>query len=343
MKKNSGISRSASGSSLRHPSFRRSRQGSTVYSFSSHSSRDRDESTAQAHPLNSIIDKSKLPRVCVLVTQLEHFDKDTYVTCQSPDQSNQSLSLEESSLRTISSFPGGIEEGFIVPDSQSLPGSSSFTLTSSGSRYSSSIDHSSFIATAQVSSTVSTFTSCQKGSSSIVVHNSSDSSTRPRGVFVPASHSSTASSQKTESAPLPYSAGYPASPRVQARQASLLRSRSEVTLLSSYERQLQERNLLSEDSAGAVRSVEGDQDTSRRSPRQDSQRALSPVEIQIPGSIEGIIHHSVPTDRQTAEENLVLQTQLPSQFTSDIKKSHTTSARKLIHHIHELYVLNAII
>ena len=285
------------------PSIRPSTRNTTSGSAENHHLQDKDGSQKKSGSNHSCVGTSKPGAVHVRISPGGDFDKDLYVTYQSSSSSTKSFLVTGSSRGTNQSYSLGTQEDFIVPDSQSLPGSSSFVPTLSGSKDSNSANHSQIVGTVQLLSTLTSIASPPVGSSGLIIPDSNGSDTGSVGVTGSASHSSIPNPQILGPAPL---LSFPepltsSSAHVQQQTYS-----SGTVSLSRHSQRTQEQSSLILDSQGT------DQE----------------IQIHVPGSIEEITSHQSSSITQCTEEHLILQTQLPSHtFSTETNGRDTSTCR----------------
>lgn len=310
---------------------RQIRSGSTTGSVS----RPASESSRVGNSQHRSLGISGVPRVLVQISQHRDFDKDLYVTYQSSSSTQATQSAAQQSLSsscgptwgTVTSSLGIGESSGIVPDSQSLPGSSSYVPTASTSRdlnITNSLDPTSSVRNQERTPAAAS----DAGLVSPVRVVSNNSIEDFSGIVVLASQPSTESSQRRKSAPPPSSADTSSLLLLGDQPPSLPRSASDPATNCRLDRQVQDKDSFITRFANTRRRVNRViQDSSQSlssSQAKDSGSPLQLVEIQVPGSIEQRSFKSVRVDPESAESSLVFQTQVPLE-----SLSHSQSQRFL--------------
>lgn len=285
------------------------------------------EQTASLSGLNPI-------NITVQVSQHSNFDRDLYIPYQS------SLSTRESSSSLprhpksafvqpsppTSSTPRTADSKGVVPDSQSLPGSSSYEPTSSTSLVVLGADQDQII------------------HQSFVLHNSTDLESSTGGVAeanesiedssavaVATGQPSVIASERSRSEPAPKITKPPSSSPSGARFPAIPRSISNPT--STHQDQHQCRTLVSKhlsehhsvhDQVTHIQSAIDSQSSNPTKPRHTQRRQIS-SEVQIPGSADRNSHQSHPV-YDSPTNSLVFQTQVPLAFASQGSRVSLTSA-----------------
>ena len=270
------------------------------------------------------------PHIIVQVSQHSSFDKDLYIAYQS------SLSTQgTSSLLPIHTQLG--LEGFspplthspadsngIIPDSQSLPGSSSYRPTSSASLAVLGADHTPLSPQHRA---LHNNTDLESSTGGVV--EAKDSIEDSSAVVIEASQPSVITSERSRSEPAPTTTESSSASSFGAQLRSLARSTSDPS--PTYHGQHQRRVLVSKDlcahSVVQDQVIEGPADLqSLHQPRAGyTQQRQRSSKVQVPGSV-GRSSHQSQTVNDSPVHSLVFQTQVPLAFASQGSRVSLTPA-----------------
>ena len=270
--------------------------------------------TSLHYPLNR-------PNIIVQVSQHSSFDKDLYIAYQSSlsTQGTTSLLRTHTQLGLGGSSPpplthSSADSNGVIPDSQSLPGSSSYRPTSSASLAVLGADHTPLVPQHRVFHNNTDLESSTGG-----VGEAKDSIEDSSAVVIEASQPSVIAlgTLKSKTAPATTESSSPSSFGAQLR--SLARSTSDPT--PTCQGQHQSRALVSKDlcAHSLVRDRVIEDPPNFQSPHQPRtgythQRQRS-SKVQVPGSVDRSSYQSHTVDDSPAH-NLVFQTQVPLAFAS---------------------------
>ena len=276
------------------------------------------EQTASHSPFNP-------PNITVQVSQHSSFNRDLYVAYQSSlstgGTSSLLLSHPNSGLEELSSPPrtthSPVDSDGIIPDSQSLPGSSSYRPASSTS-----------LAVLRADQTPLSHNNTDLETPTGGVPEANNSIEDSSAVVVETSQPSVIAFVRSRSEPTP-SIELSSASSFGAQLRSLPRSTSDPTC--TYHSQHQRQNIVSElpcdNHIRQYRVIQGSADL--QSPHQTQagytqQRQRSP-EVQVPGSADRNSHDSHTVD-DSQSQSLVFQTQVPLAFASQGCRVSVTSA-----------------
>ncbi len=267
------------------------------------------------------------PSIIVRVSQHSSLDRDLYVAYQSSlsTQSNLSSLIPRQNSRDRESIP---ESNGIIPDSQSLPGSSSYQPSSSTSLVVLGADQAPL---AHQTSFLHNSTDLESPSGEIA--RSNDSIEDSSAFVVAASQASIIESERSKSEPAPDTTESSSGSPFGARFPSLPRSTSDPT--STFHDQHRRRAIVSEHPRKhhiiydqVIRSTADFQSPHQRGVGQTQQRQTS-SEIQVPGSADRSSHQS----HNSSAHSLVFQTQVPLAFASQGSRVSNTSAGMSSSHV----------
>lgn len=259
--------------------------------------------------------------IIVQVSQHSNFDKDLYVAYQSSLSTQGNL---HPLLPHPVSGPAESSHNSIVPDSQSLAGSSSYQPTSSTSSAVLGVDQAPLT---HKSCVLYNSTDLESSTGEIVETN--DSIEDSSAVVVAASQPSVIASERSRSEPAPSTAESSSASLSGARFPSLPRSTSDPT--STYHDQQRRRAFVSGHPSGyhiahdqaVQRSLEF-QSPHRTGAKHTQQRQRS-SEVQVPGSADRNSHQSPAVDDSPAH-SLIFQSQVPLAFASQGSRVSIPSA-----------------
>ena len=297
------------------------------------------------HIQSPSIDAANLPSVIVQISQHSSFERDLYITYQSSllTQGNSSSlvqhpdsGLGESSPEPETSAAPAIEKDGIVPDSQSVPGSSSYVPTSSTSPDNTSIDHPPPTSESQISSSAHINIACNfelSNSSAAGIGNSiEDVNEHSSALEVAESLLSVHTSQRSKSEPAPSSIGTSTSTSSRAQPSSSPRSASDPAKYIRIDQQqthrdnpVSEKDQSNHDQAVDDSSIPGSQFRGHADFSEEHQR-LS--EVQVPGSTDSLPKQGLEDQAANSECSLVFQTQVPLAFASQGTRISITSTGK---------------
>lgn len=267
------------------------------------------------------------PNIIVQVSQHSSFDKDLYVAYQhslSTQENASSLLSHPSSGVGKSSPPATFDSNGIIPDSQSLPGSSTYEPTSSTSLAVLGADQAPII---HQSRFFHNSTDLDSSTGGVAV--ASDSIEDSSAVVVAASQPFVIASERSRSEPAPNTTESSSASPFGARFPSLPRSTSDPT--STYYNQHRHRAIVSE--RPTDHSITHDQiiptSADFQSPHQTGTRHTHQCqrssEVQVPGSADQRSHQSHAVENSPAH-SLVFQTQVPLAFASQGSRVSILSA-----------------
>ena len=254
--------------------------------------------------------------IIVQVSQHSSFERDLYVAYQSSlsNQGNLSSPLPRRKSGSGESSP---DSNGIIPDSQSLPGSSSYQPTSSTSLVVLGADQAPLT---HQTSVLHNSTDLESSSGGIVESN--DSIEDSSAVVVAASQASTIASERSKSEPAPDTTELSSGSPFGARLPSLPRSTSDPT--STFHDQHRRRAIPRKYQIihdHVIRSTADFQSPHQRGVGQTQQRQRS-LEIQVSGSADRSSHQS----HTSSAHSLVFQTQVSLAFASQSSRVSITSA-----------------
>lgn len=298
---------------------------------SSSISPDHDRGTSKV--LGQISSHSPLnpPHIIVQVSQHSSFDKDLYITYQSSLSTQETSSLPpihtELGLEGLSHPPSTHSpagSNGIIPDSQSLPGSSSYKPTSSASLAVLGADHTPLNSQHPVLHNNTDLESSTGG-----IAEAKDSIEDSSAIVIEASQPSVIASERSRSEPAPTTTESSSTSSFGAQLCSLARSTSDPT--PTYHGQHQRRTLVSKDLC--TDSVVQDQVVKNLAEFQSPDQLLSgftqqrqrSAKVQVPGSVDRSSHQSYTLD-DSPVHSLVFQTQVPLAFASQGSRVSLTPA-----------------
>ena len=282
------------------------------------------EQTSSHSPLNP-------PHITVQVSQHSSLDKDLYITYQSSlsTQGRSSslpihtqLGLEGSSPPPLTHSPA--DSNGVIPDSQSLPGSSSYRPTSSASLAVLGADHTPLNPQHRVSHNNTDLESSTRG-----VAEAKNSIEDSSAIVIEASQPSVIASERSRSEPAPTTTESSSASSLEAQLRSLARSTSDPT--PTYHGHHPRRALVSRDFC--TQSVVQDQVIKGladfQSPHQlraeYTQQRQRSSKVQILGSVDRSPHQGYTVD-DSPVHSLVFQTQVPLAFASQGSRVSLTPA-----------------
>ena len=290
-----------------------------------------DRGTSEILRQTSLHSPLNPPHIIVQVPQHSSFDKDLYITYQSSLSTQGTSSLPpihtQLGLEGLSSPPSThspADSNGIIPDSQSLPGSSSYKPTSSASLAVLGADHTPLNPQHRVLNTNTNLESSTGG-----VTEAKDSIEDSSAIAIEVSQPSVIASERSRSEPAPTTTESSSISSFGAQLRSLARSTSDPT--PTYHGQHQRRALVSKDLC--TDSVVQDQvvkgladfqspDQSRPGCTQQRQRS---AKVQVPGSVDRSSLQSYTLD-DSPVHSLVFQTQVPLAFASQGSRVSLTPA-----------------
>ena len=279
-----------------------------------------DQEKSSARVVEQSSSHLKRSNIIVQISQHSSLDKDLYIAYQSSLSSEQTSSLivphkssglEESSLPTTDSL---VDSNGIIPDSQSLPGSSSYRPTSSTSLVVLGADQTPLNYQSRVSQLDNT-----NLESSISAVTETSGSIGDSSVVIPASQPSFAASERSRSEPAPNTSRSSLASSFGPRLPSIPRSASDPK--SIYHDQRRRRVFISQDSSDQFiahdQAIQGPTDfqSAHQTPTGYTQQGQRPSEVQVAGSADRNSHRSHAVDDKSTN-GLIFQTQVPLAFAS---------------------------
>ena len=301
------------------------------YKTDSSISPDHDRGTTEVLGQTSLHSPLNPPHITVQISQHSSFDKDLYIAYQSSlsTQGTSSLPSIHTKLGLERSSPPPsthslADSNGIIPDSQSLPGSSSYRPTSSASLAVLGADHTPLNPQHRVLHNNTDLESSTGG-----VAETKDSIEDSSAIVIEASQPSVIASERSKSEPAPTTAESSSTSSFGAQSRSLARSTSDPTL--TYHAQHQRRDLVSKDlcthSVVQGQVIKGLADS--RSPHRlragYTQQRQRPSKVQVPESVDRSSHQSYTVD-DSPIHGLVFQTQVPLAFASQGSRVSLTPA-----------------
>ena len=297
------------------------------------------------HIQSPSIDATNLPSVIVQISQHSSFERDLYIAYQSSlsTQGNSSSlvqhpdsGLGESSPEPETFATPAIEKDGIVPDSQSVPGSSSYVPPSSTSPDNTSIDQPPPTSEPQISSSahINIASNFEIANSSAVGIGDSieDANEHSSALEVAESPLSVHTSQRSKSEPAPSSIETSTSTPSRAQPPSLPRSASDPAIYFRIDQQqthrdnpVSEKDQSNHDQAVDDSSISDSQFRGHADFSEEHQR-LS--EVQVPGSTDSLPKQGLEEEAANSECSLVFQTQVPLAFASQGTRVSITSTGK---------------
>ena len=271
------------------------------------------------------------PHIIVQVSQHSSFDKDLYITYQSSPSTQGTSSLPhihtQRGLEGLSPPPlthSSADSNGIIPDSQSLPGSSSYKPTSSASLAVLGADHTPLNPQHLVLLHHTDLESSTGG-----VAEAKDSIEDSSAIVIEASQPSVIASERSRSEPAPTTTESSSTSSFGAQLRSLARSTSDPT--PAYHGQHQRQALVSKDLCTdsiaqdqVVKGLADFQSPDQLRPGCTQQRQRS-AKVQVPGSVDRSSHQSYTLD-DSSVHSLVFQTQVPLAFASQGSRVSLTPA-----------------
>ena len=276
----------------------------------------------------------------VQVSQHSSFDRDLYITYQSSlsTQGNSSSvaqhpdsGLGDSSPEPETSVTPAIEKDGIVPDSQSVPGSSSYVPISSTSPHSTGVDQSSLISPPEHISTAPNLELFN--SSAVGIGDSIEDATEHSLVLeIAESPLSVRTSQRSRSEPapdliqpsisIPFRAEPPSLPRSASDPGAHFRINQQQIHRNKpiFEKNQGDHGQPVEDSLFSESQIHDHADFSKQRER------LS--EVQVPGSTDSLPKQGFERVTSNSEPSLLFQTQVPLAFASQGTRVSITPAGK---------------
>ena len=295
---------------------------------------DHDRGISEVYGQTSSHSPLNPPHIIVQISQHSSFDKDLYIAYQSSlsTQGTSSLLPVHTQLGLEGSSPSlthsPADSNGIIPDSQSLPGSSSYRPTSSASLAVLGADHTPLNPQHRVLHNNTDLESSTGG-----VPEAKDSIEDSSAVVIEASQPSVIASERSRSEPAPTTTESSSASSFGAQLRSLARSTSDPT--PTYHGQHQCRALVSKDlcAHSVVQSqvVKGlaDFQSSSQSRAGYSQQRQRSSEVHVPGSVDRSSHQSYIVD-DSPVHSLVFQTQVPIAFASQGSRVSLTPAGESI-------------
>ena len=292
---------------------------------------NRDRGTSEVLGQTSSHSPLNPPHITVQVSQHSSFDKDSYITYQSSLSSQGTSSLlpihTQFGLEGSSPPPSThslADSNGIIPDSQSLPGSSSYRPTSSASLAVLGADHTPLNPQHRVSNKNTDLESSTGG-----VAEAKESIEDSSAIVIEASQPSVIASERSRSEPAPTTTESSSTSSFRAQLRSLARSTSDPT--PTYDGQHQRRALASK--GLCTHSVIQDQVIKGLADFQSPHRLRAGYtqqrqrfsKVQVPGSVDRSSHQSYTVD-DTPIHSLVFQTQVPLAFASQGSRVSLTPA-----------------
>ena len=296
---------------------------------SSHHLKDKRETLSDSRdtPSRSNIDG---PKLVVQVSQHNSFDRDLYVAYQSPlpTQDKSPSFIAHSDTETgISLLPAAFDSNSIIPDSQSLPGSSSYAPTSCASSAVLGVGQAPFGRKSRILSNSADIESSTGGLADAI-----ELSEVSSAIVVATSQPSIISSARSRSEPIRSATDSSSASPFGARLPSLPRSTSDPT--STYHSQHQRQIIVPEHPSGdrtkldQIIQYSAEFQSFPQVGTEHTQQGLRSSEIQVPGSVDRNSHQYHAADDSPAH-SLVFQTQVPLAFASQGSRVSITSAGTL--------------
>ena len=270
------------------------------------------------------------PKVVVQVSQHSSFDRDLYVAYQSPlpTQDKPASFIAYSDSETgISLLPAALGSNSSIPDSQSLPGSSSYAPTSCASSAVLGVDQAPPIRRSRISCNSTDIESTTGGLADVI-----ESSEVSSAIVVATSQPSVTSSARSRSEPLRGTIDSSSASPFGARLPSLPHSTSDPT--STYRSHHQRQIIVPEHPSGDRTKLHQIIQYSARfqsfpqAGTEHTQQGQRSSEIQVPGSADRISHQYHEAE-DSPTHSLVFQTQVPLAFASQGSRVSVTSAGTL--------------
>ena len=270
------------------------------------------------------------PKVVVQVSQHNSFDRDLYVAYQSPlhTQNRASSFIAHSDSETgISLLPAAFDSNSIIPDSQSLPGSSSYAPTSCASSAVLGVDQAPLSRRSRILCNSTDIESTTGGLADAI-----ESSEVSSAIVIATSQPSVTSSARSKSEPLRGPIDSSSASPFGARLPSLPRSTSDPT--STYHSQHQRQIIVPEHRSGDRIKVDqiiqypADFQSFPQVGTEHTQQGQRSSETQVPGSADRNSHQYHAAEDSPAH-SLVFQTQVPLAFASQGSRVSITSGGTL--------------
>ena len=270
------------------------------------------------------------PKVVVQVSQHNSFDRDLYAAYQSPlptQDKTPSLRAHSDSETGISLLPAAVDSNSIIPDSQSLPGSSSYAPTSCASSAVLGVYQAPPSRRSRILCNSTDIESTTGGLADAI-----ESSEVSSAIVVATSQPSITSSARSRSEPLRGTIDSSSASPFGARLPSLPRSASDPT--STHLCQHQRQIIVPEHPSGNRTKLDqiipysaGFQSFPQVA-TEHTQQGQRSSEIQVPGSADRISHQYHAAE-DSPPHSLVFQTQVPLAFASQGSRVSITSAGTL--------------
>ena len=270
------------------------------------------------------------PKVVVQVSQHNSFDKDLYIAYQSPlptQDKSPSFIAHSDSETGISLLPAAFDSNSIIPDSQSLPGSSSHAHTSCASSAVLGVDQAPLSRRSRILCNNTEIESTTGGLADPVESTESSSA-----VVVATSQLSVTASARSRSEPLQGTTDSSSASPFRARLPSLPRSTSDP--ISTYHSQRQRQIIVPEHPSGDRANLDqtiqcsAESQSFSQAGTEHTQQGQRSSEIQVPGSADRNSHQYHAAEDNPAH-SLVFQTQVPLAFASQGSRVSITSAGTL--------------
>ena len=295
----------------------------------SHQLKDKRDTLSDSRytPSRSNINGSK---VVVQVSQHNSFDRDLYVAYQSPlptQDKSPSLIAPSDSEAGISLLPAAFDSNSIIPDSQSLPGSSSYAPTSCASSAVLGVDQAPHSRKSRILCNSTDIESTTGGLADAI-----ESSEVSSALVEATSQPSVTASARSRSEPILGTTDSSSTSPFGARLPSLPRSISDPT--STYHSQHQRQIIVPEHPSGDHTKLDqiiqhsAEFQSFPQLGTEHIQQGQRYSEIQVPGSADRNSHQYHAAEGSPAH-SLVFQTQVPLAFASQGSRVSITSAGTL--------------
>ena len=270
------------------------------------------------------------PKVVVQISQHNSLDRDLYVAYQSPlptQDKSPSFIAHSDSETGLSLLPAGFDSNSIIPDSQSLPGSSSYAPTSCASSAVLGVDQAPSSRRSRILCNSIDIESTAGGLADGI-----ESSETSPAIVVATSQPSVTSSARSRSEPLRGTIDSSSVSPFGAQLPSLPRSISDPT--TTYHNQHQRQIIVSEHPSGdrtkfdQIVQYSADFQSFPQVGTEHTQQGQTSSEIQVPGSANRISHQYHAAEDSPAH-SLVFQTQVPLAFASQGSRVSITSGGTL--------------
>jgi len=304
------------------------------YTRTNKSPQDNKETARSSKNRSSTLETSNLPNLIVQISQHSSFDRDLYIAYQSSLSTQGTLpsvpehpdsGLGESFSESDTPSPGPFEKDCIIPDSQSLPGSSSYIPTSNSSGSIAYVGKTPpslgpYKSAPSQPNTPSKFESPNR--ELLQVDDSIDSSL----LEIAASPSSVDIARRPASEPAPSSADNSSSSPFAARVPSLSRSTSDPTSIHYHDHRQQQQfqdhqkrvNHASDNQIDHNLLVQGSHISTSPTQAQAENNKQSKrfAIIQVPDSAESSSKSRQSPRAESLDQSLIFQTQVPLAFAS---------------------------